>query len=72
MRYDLTCCLPSSPGKSMGETLGSPQHRKSEKETLMVATMTDCSSSSLWAVFQGLCQITTVSLFVFPQDNSMS
>ena len=72
MRYNLTCCLPSSPVKSMGEALGTALHMKSEKKMLMVVMMTDCSSSSLWAVFQGLCQIRTMSRFVFPQDNSMS
>ena len=71
MRYNLTCCLPSSPVKSVGEALMTPLHMKSRKKALMVVMMTDCSYSSLWAVFQGLCHISTISLFVFPQDNSM-
>ena len=55
MRYNLTCCLPSSPVKSVGEALMTPLHMKSRKKALMVVMMTDCSYSSLWAVFQGLC-----------------
>ena len=72
MRYYLTCCLPSSPVKSMRETLVTLLHMKSEMKKLMVVIMTDCSYSSLWAVLQGLCQIAIISLFVFPQDNSVS